>query len=123
MRDSNKKYKLLVEDTYSQIYKIAWLKLKGIDFEANNIDTIFEEQAAFEIIKGNDCGGIAGLLNAKSSEIFKDMSIIGLFDYDKEGSEKFYNLKEGFEQKNVLGTLTSGFYKVKKTLSDITLFR
>lgn len=118
LKNSKKKCKLLVEDTYSQIYKIAWLKLKGIDFEANNIDTIFEEKAAFEIIKGNDCSGIAGLLNAKSSEIFKEMNIIGLFDYDKEGSEKFYNLKEGFEQKNILGTLTTGFYKVKKTMPN-----
>ena len=120
LKHSHKKYKLLVEDSYAQIYKIAWLKLKGIDFNKDNLESIFNETADFEIISGNDCGGIAGLLNAKSTEIYKGMSIIGLFDYDKEGSEKFYNLKESFDQKNILGSLSTGFYKIKTSVPDDT---
>ena len=113
IKKSDKKCKLLVEDSYAQIYKIAWLKLKEIDFNKDNLDLVFIENADFEIISGNDCGGVAGLLNAKSTEIFKGMRIIGLFDYDEEGSKKFYNLKEGFEQNNILGSLSTGFYKTK----------
>lgn len=120
IKNSYKKCKLLVEDSYAQIYKIAWLKLKGIDFNKDNLDLVFNDNAEFEIISGNDCGGIAGLLNAKSTEIYKGMRIIGLFDYDKDGSERFYQLKEGFEQKNILGSLSTGFYKTKIKVPDDT---
>lgn len=40
LKASRKEYKLLVEDSYAQIYKIAWLKLKGIDFDKDNLDVI-----------------------------------------------------------------------------------
>lgn len=120
LKASRKKYKLLVEDSYAQIYKIAWLKLKGIDFDKDNLDVIFDNNSDFEIIRGNDCNGIAGILNAKSTELYKGMKIIGLFDYDQEGSEKFYNLKEGFNKKDILGNLSTGFYKTKTTVPDDT---
>lgn len=120
LKASRKEYKLLVEDSYAQIYKIAWLKLKGIDFDKDNLDVIFDNNSDFEIIRGNDCNGIAGILNAKSTELYKGMKIIGLFDYDQEGSEKFYNLKEGFNKKDILGNLSTGFYKTKTTVPDDT---
>lgn len=120
LKASRKEYKLLVEDSYAQIYKIAWLKLKGIDFDKDNLDVIFDNNSDFEIIRGNDCNGIAGILNAKSTELYKGMKIIGLFDYDQEGSEKFYNLKEGFNKKDILGNLSTGFYKTKTTIPDDT---
>lgn len=120
LKASRKEYKLLVEDSYAQIYKIAWLKLKGIDFDKDNLDVIFDSNSDFEIIRGNDCNGVAGILNAKSTELYKGMKIIGLFDYDQEGSEKFYNLKEGFNKKDILGNLSTGFYKTKTTVPDDT---
>lgn len=120
LKSSHKEYKLLVEDSYAQIYKIAWMKLKGIDFDKDNLDVVFDNNVDFEIIRGNDCSGIAGLLNAKSTEIYKGMKVIGLFDYDKEGSEKFYQLKEGFNKKDIFGSLSSGFYKTKTIASDDT---
>lgn len=120
LKSSQIKCKLLIEDSYDQIYKIAWMKLKRIDFDKDNLDVVFDNNADFEIISGNDCSGIAGLLNAKSTEIYKGMKVIGLFDYDKEGSEKFYQLKEGFNKKDILGSLSSGFYKTKTTASDDT---
>ena len=120
LKASRKEYKLLVEDSYAQIYKIAWLKLTGIDFDKDNLDVIFDNNSDFEIIRGNDCNGIAGILNAKSTELYKGMKIIGLFDYDQEGSEKFYNLKEGFNKKDILGSLSSGFYKTKTTVPNDT---
>lgn len=120
LKASRKEYKLLVEDSYAQIYKIAWLKLKGIDFDKDNLDVIFDNNSDFEIIRGNDCNGIAGILNAKSTELYKGMKIIGLFDYDQDGSEKFYNLKEGFNKKDILGNLSTGFYKTKTTVPDDT---
>lgn len=120
LKSSHKEYKLLVEDSYAQIYKIAWMKLKGIDFDKDNLDVVFDNNADFEIISGNDCNGIAGLLNTKITEIYRGMKIIGLFDYDKEGSEKFYLLKEGFDKKDIQGSLSTGFYKMKTKMPDDT---
>ena len=120
LKSSDKKNKLLVEDSYAQIYKIAWMKLKGIDFDEANMDFEFKNNAEFEIISGHDCNGIAGLLNTKITEIYRGMKIIGLFDYDKEGSEKFYLLKEGFDKNGILGSLSTGFYKMKTKVPDDT---
>lgn len=120
LKSSDKEYKLLVEDSYVQIYKIAWMKLKGINFDESNLDFAFKNNAEFEIISGHDCNGIAGLLNTKITEIFREMKIIGLFDYDKEGSEKFYLLKEGFDKKDIQGSLSTGFYKMKTKVPDDT---
>ena len=129
MIDENKRYKelydklinsdklcqLFVEDTYSQIYKIAWLKLNDISFCKDNLEQSFDENAPFEIFDNNSCTGVAGLLNAQSVEIHRNKKIIGLFDYDSEGSERFYNLKDGFDKKVISGSLENGFYKQKSS--------
>jgi predicted ATPase len=88
---------LYVEDEYTQIYKIAYLKLKDIDFNESNLESVFEEKSTFEVISAKGAGGVAGLLRTKSPELYKDKKIIGLFDFDKEGRENFHNLsKEKF---------------------------
>ena len=51
--------------------------------------------------------------NAKNVKIFGADKIVGLFDYDQEGSEKFYNLKEGFQKNDIQGNLEKGFYRKK----------
>lgn len=114
LKISSKPNKLLVEDSYVQIYKIAWLKLKDISFNENNLESVFQQNSEFEILGGLSCNGVAGVLNSRSIELYNGMKIIGLFDYDEDGSEKFYCLKEGFIQKEILGNLTDGFYKIKK---------
>jgi len=111
--NASKPYQLYIEDTFAQIYKIAWLKLKEINFTKNNIDEKFNVNSPFEIFEDNSCTGIAGLLNAQSVKNHKNKKIIGLFDYDWEGSERFYNLKNGFAKDAILGTLSSGYYKQK----------
>ncbi|MDR0220419.1 MAG: AAA family ATPase [Lachnospiraceae bacterium] len=105
---------LFVEDTYSQIYKIAWLKLNEIEFNEDNIEEKFSEFSPFDILDDNSCTGVAGLLNAHSVASHCDKKIIGLFDYDYDGSERFYNLRDGFDKKTILGSVETGFYKQKK---------
>lgn len=119
---SAKKCKLLVEDKYDQIYKIAWLKLKGIPCEESDFEECFNKNADFEILSGYSSGGVAGLLNTTGTKIYKDMNIIGLFDYDEEGSEKFFNLREGFDKNDIIGNLESGFYRQKKTGDKVKMF-
>ena len=113
LKCGHKDKQLLVEDTYDQIYKIAWLKLKNIDFNKDTLCKEFEKNADFEILSGFACGGIAGAVNTNNVKIFGADKIVGLFDYDQEGSEKFYNLKEGFTKDHIQGNLEKGFYRKK----------
>lgn len=113
---TTKNKKVLVEDKYDQIYKIAWLKLKDISFTKETIDDIFKVNAPFDIFNNFSANGVAGCLSVKNYNLFNNQIIIGLFDFDKEGSERFYNLIEGFNSKDdIMGELSSGFYKAKKT--------
>ena len=43
---------IYVEDTYDQIYKIAYLKLNEIEFDKDNFEMIFKEKAPFTIRRG-----------------------------------------------------------------------
>lgn len=113
LNQGHKGKQLLVEDAYDQIYKIAWLKLRNIDFNKDNLCEAFEKNADFEILSGFACGGIAGAVNTNNVKIFGADKIVGLFDYDQEGSEKFYNLKEGFPKDGIQGNLERGFYRKK----------
>ena len=63
LKISSKPNKLLVEDSYVQIYKIAWLKLKDISFNENNFESVFQQNSEFEILGGLACNGVAGVLN------------------------------------------------------------
>lgn len=113
LKCGHKDKQLLVEDTYDQIYKIAWLKLKNIDFNKDTLCEAFEKNADFEILNDFASSGIAGAISAKNVKIFGADKIVGLFDYDQEGSEKFYNLKEGFQKNDIQGNLEKGFYRKK----------
>jgi len=115
MNAQTKKYQLYVEDKYDQIYKIAWLKVNDIDFDEANLLTKFDENAPFQIFGGYASGGVQGLLNCANVTPYSEKCIIGLFDYDKEGSEKFLRLHENnirlIYNKCPEGTLLEGFYK------------
>lgn len=115
LSSNKKKCQLLVEDKYDQIYKIAWLKLKNIPFSKDTLDSVFEENSPFEIINSLSSSGVAGCLSVNNPDLFAERIIVGLFDYDKEGSEKFYHLREGFSKNDIQGDLSSGFYRKKKT--------
>lgn len=103
---------LYVEDEYSQIYKIAYLKLNNIACNQDDFEQLFDEKSFFTINTGKSAGGVAGLLRVKDISIFEDKKIVGLFDFDREGRENFHHLsKDSFWEKNVEGGLENGFYK------------
>lgn len=103
---------LYVEDEYSQIYKIAYLKLNDIKCNQDDFEQLFNEKSFFTINTGKSAGGVAGLLRVKDISIFEDKKIVGLFDFDKEGRENFHHLaKDSFWEKEAQGSLENGFYK------------
>ncbi len=89
-----KKPILAVEDEYIQIYKVAFLKVKDIDFTKDNLDHIFDTNSPFEIIGAKSAGSITGMLNMANSDFMRNKTIIGLFDYDGEGTKQFHTLIE-----------------------------
>jgi AAA15 family ATPase/GTPase len=105
---------LLVEDEYDQIYKVAWLKLNDIDFTVDNMDEKFLEYCHFNIFGLKSAGAVAGFLRSKNPAIFKEKKVVGLFDFDKEGSECFHHLKkEKFWSDGVSGEKITGHYRTR----------
>jgi energy-coupling factor transporter ATP-binding protein EcfA2 len=108
---------LVVEDKYEAIYKIAYLKCENIAFTKENLDEIFNESAPFTIRRAGGAGSVRGFLSMLKTDGYEDKRVVGLFDYDKEGCENFYHLKDSStgEWKNeILGDKKSGYYRKRK---------
>lgn len=105
---------LVVEDKYDQIYKIAWLKLNDVVYnnDEDDIDQKFDERADFQIYGFESANSVAGLLRTNNADFYQDKKIVGLFDFDEEGSRQFYCLNKGKGwDDGILGDLNQGFYK------------
>jgi predicted ATPase len=103
---------LIVEDKYDHIYKIAYLKLNSIEFTLENLDDQFSNNAPFIIRRGESAGSVAGILSMNNTDGYTDKKIIGLFDYDAAGSERFYQLKKQNNWDDIIhGDKETGFYK------------
>lgn len=85
---------LVVEDKHDAIYKIAFLKTQGIEIENGNYAELFAANAPFEIRRAESAGSVAGFLGMNNTDGYDDKKVIGLFDFDKEGTECFYHLKK-----------------------------
>lgn len=103
---------LYVEDTYDQIYKIAYLKLKDYNIDKDNFEVIFKENAPFTIRRGQGAGKLAGRLRTPNNDGYENKKIVGLFDFDKEGRENIHNLKkETFWDNEYYGSIDQGFWR------------
>ncbi|MDR0866932.1 MAG: ATP-binding protein [Planctomycetota bacterium] len=97
---------IFVEDNYTQLYKVAWLKLNGTNVDTSTIDSIFDANAKFYIYPKGGCGNLRGYLNNPNMEDMRDKKIIGIFDFD-EAYEDYSKLKDLWE-------LKEGYKKRKK---------
>jgi len=103
---------LFVEDKYIEIYMISFLKLNGIEFNKDNIEEVFKVNCPFTIRRACGAGSVGGFLSMKTTDGYEDKKIIGLFDYDKEGCENFYQLKKRENWNDIIqGTKRTGFFK------------
>lgn len=84
---------LFVEDKYDQIYKIAYLKIKGIDgITEENYEEKFNEHCNYAIHGNFSCGGLFNRLTCPNITNDENSIIICLFDFDGEGYGKFKDL-------------------------------
>jgi hypothetical protein len=109
LSESQNKPVLFVEDTYTHIYKVAWLKLNNIAFDETNVDIKFSENAGFSIYGKGNKDNLQGFLNNPSMEEWGGKTIIGLFDFD-DAYVNYNRLK--WEEKSTNDAV--GLYKKRK---------
>lgn len=115
---SSNKPVLIVEDECSEIYKVAWLKLNGFEFNRENLGAIFSQESPFDIVSANGHRNIYALFNMNSfPEEIIDGKLIGLFDFD-EALSSFFGLKQNGWGDEVLGDASNGLYKSNNSITN-----
>ena len=115
-RFHNSEKMVFVEDKYDQIYKIAYLKIKGIkDINQENFEEKFKENCEFSIHGGFSCGGLYSELVCSNISADQNKKVICLFDFDTEGYRKYKDLADKKDNKGKLypnkgGSLRDGLY-------------
>ncbi|MFA8342672.1 MAG: hypothetical protein ACEPO8_06815 [Rhodothermaceae bacterium] len=88
------------------------MKTKGIEFNKNNLNEVFINTAPFFIHRGESASAVAGKLSMNNTDGYGGKKLIGLFDFDKEGTEKFYCLRKQNNWDNTIsGDAQTGIYK------------
>ena len=103
---------LYVEDEKTQIYQIAYLKLRGLDFKGSNLVEIFEEHAPFKIHGLGGKNQLQSLMNERDVSWFTHKGVLALFDFD-DAFRDFKNLDKNIWGK-MEGTEATGLYKERK---------
>jgi predicted ATPase len=107
-----KKPILYIEDSYDQIYKIAYLKVKNIECTVENYLSLFKENSPFTIRRCEGATKLSGRMRVANNDGYEDKKIIGLFDFDKEGREQIHNLKKDkFWDDKYYGNIETGYYR------------
>lgn len=103
---------LFVEDKYTELYKIAWLKLHNINFTKSNLDSKFATSAPFVIYTAEGASPLAGFLRAKNIDFYRTRKVIGLFDFDEEGKGQFCNVdNDAYWKVGIQGDKNTGLFK------------
>ena len=115
---SSNKPALIVEDEHSEIYKVAWLKINGIEFSRENLDAVFSQESPFNIVSANGHHNTYALFSMNSfPEEIINKKLIGLFDFD-EAFNSFLGLKQNGWGDRILGDASSGLYKNNNSMID-----
>lgn len=108
---------LFVEDTYTQIYKLAWLKLNNIDINKKNLEAKFEDNASFKILGKGNKDNLKGFLDNPSMEEWKSKNIVGLFDFD-DAFKCFYELNKDWTK--IQGDEATCLYRKRNKYENIS---
>ncbi len=112
--------RVFVEDEYTQIYKLAWLKLNDYQPTEQNLESLFDLNSKFKIFSKGNKDSLKGYLCNQCMDECEGKKIIGLFDFDDA-----YNCFSELKVKNkndwteTLGEENSGLYKNRKDYKNI----
>lgn len=74
---------LLVEDQYTELYKIAWMKLRDKNFNVENLEETFKTECPFCVVSASGCAKIQALLQRDYlAKDLRDKKLVALFDFD-----------------------------------------
>ena len=108
----NNKPIIFVEDKYTQLYKIAWLKLNNIKCNRDNCEALYNSTAPYSIFSAEGASPLAGFMRTKNLDYWVGKKVIGIFDFDIEGVAQFNNMKdEKFWNTASQGRKETGVYK------------
>lgn len=115
---------LFVEDKYDQIYKIAFLKVKGIEgISEENFEEKFSENSSFTLHGNFSCGGLYSRLISSNITNDQNSVIICLFDFDAEGYRKFEELSKKKENQTKLFPYKEGSVREGLSLKHYQSYR
>ena len=101
---------LIVEDEHLELYKIAWLKNKKINFDRDNLENIFSQYAPFGIVSAKGHINLRAFLELRNlPQDIMNINIVGLFDFDQA-----FNSFNGLEPTlwgDIMGNDSDGLYK------------
>lgn len=110
--DESRKPIIFVEDKYTQLYKISWLKLNDIECSLDDYEGLYGIHAPYLIYAAEGASPLAGFMRTKNLDYWEDKKIIGVFDFDIAGVDQFKLIKDGeFWNTNPQGAKATGIYK------------
>lgn len=87
---------LFVEDRYTEIYKLAWLKINGYQTTQQNLDEDFKSKSKFDIFSKGNKDNLKGFLANPHMDEWNGKYIVGLFDFD----DAYISFKKMLDQKD-----------------------
>ncbi len=113
---------LFVEDKYTQIYKLAWLKLNDFYSNKENVESDFESYSPFKIFSKSNKDSLKGYLANPSLDELEGKKVVGLFDFD----DAYNCFKKLLDNKNEQskwtkkqGTENTGLYSSREKYSNV----
>ncbi len=116
---------VFVEDKYTQIYKLAWLKLNDLYSRIENLESDFEKNSPFRIFSKSNKDSLKGFLANSFMDEWNNKKIVGLFDFD-DAYECFRDLLKKAKSDKQLrwsekrGTENTGLYSKREQYSNIS---
>lgn len=102
---------LFVEDKYTQIYKVIWLKLNNIECSKKDYDQLFSKKSGFNIYPAEGASQLEGFLRATNVDFWAGKKVIGLFDFDVTGTACLQHIKNQTYWSNpIQGDKKTGLY-------------
>jgi len=108
--ESSMKPVLITEDECTELYKIAWLTVNGVNFDENNFSQIFQQESPFEIISAKGHKNLYAFLNQEEIPIeIRNKKLVGLFDFD-DAYNSFNGLSSAYWEE-VVGEDRNGLFR------------
>lgn len=115
---------LFVEDKYTNIYKLAWLKLNDFYTNKENLEIDFDNNAPFKILSKGNKNNLKGFLTNPSMDELNGKNVVGLFDFDDayidfESLPKGSSVDKQIRWSECMGTEEKGIYVRRERYSNI----